>query len=226
MTQQTTSDAQTSVLRFAYTGEPVRVDPDRIHADMWVPDITELHPREAPGCAAAALFFEAQLHGALVAPDGITIECYADEDADASGFTLVAYDHGQPRRGVTCGWRDVDNIARRTEYDPRATNNAHIVREALEFFAAELNVALGVGIPADEPIVLAPAQPVPAAGLQPPACACATPARRLRRTRRFIRRTFRVLLVLSIVGSLSHRHASASHSIPSPKGGHHHAHTR
>lgn len=44
--------------------------------------------------------------------------------------------------GVTCGWRDVENIVR-AEGDSRPDNDRRLVKEALEFMAAEMNAALG-----------------------------------------------------------------------------------
>jgi hypothetical protein len=43
---------------------------------------------------------------------------------------------------VTCGWHDVGNLARR-DGDDRADNDPLVIKEALEFIAAEINSALG-----------------------------------------------------------------------------------
>ena len=45
--------------------------------------------------------------------------------------------------GVTCGWRDVENIVC-PEGDPRPDNDRRLVKEALQFMAGELNAALGI----------------------------------------------------------------------------------
>ena len=140
-------------LAITYTGEPVRVDLSQIQPDMRVPDLTGEGAlgRDVPGNVASTLFFEAILYGALVAPSGMTIDCYGTDDAGDPGFVLVAYAHDCPRRGVTAGWRSVKNIARITDYDPRDAGHEHMVREALEYFAAELNAALGVPHQRSEP---------------------------------------------------------------------------
>jgi hypothetical protein len=131
-------------LIIAYRGQPVSVDPERITKDMFVPNMGHDSPLEAddlPGKVTAELFEKAQSVGALIIPDGLLIDCYGDDDEDGGGFILVAYPATDRRAGVTCGWRDIDNLARRSE-DERADNDPTVVQEALGFIAAELNTAL------------------------------------------------------------------------------------
>jgi hypothetical protein len=141
MTPGTASTAPSSVLTISYTGDPVRVDPTRIAGDLRVPNVA-IDGDDRPGRVADALFCDALAAGALVSPDGMTIECYGDDDSDGAGFTLVAHANDNERRGVTCGWRDAGNIARLVD-DDRRDSDPDIARRALEYFAAELNAALG-----------------------------------------------------------------------------------
>lgn len=119
-------------LTIVYTGVPVRVDPAKIDPEkLTVPD----HLDPESGADAARLFTDALEAKALLAPAEITIECYGDDDIDSGGFVLVAYGASDHRRGVTCGWREVQNIS------------GESAQSALEFMAAELNAALGVHLP-------------------------------------------------------------------------------
>ena len=133
-----------SALTIRYDGDRVTVDPERITKGMLVPNMGHDGPLDAddlPGRVAAALFVAAESANALVVPDGLVIECYGDDDEDGAGFILVAYPADSRRAGVTCGWRDAGNLARRSE-DHRADNDPTVVRDALEFIAAEINFAL------------------------------------------------------------------------------------
>jgi hypothetical protein len=119
-------------LTINYTGDPVRLDPTKIDPHKHVvPDNIE----EDCGEQAARLFMDALEAGAIVAPDGIKLECYGDDDTIGGGIVLVAFSPGGHRRGVTCGWREVRNIFGDSPED------------ALEFMVAELNTALGVPPP-------------------------------------------------------------------------------
>lgn len=211
--------ARRTPLTFRYRGRAVQVDPDCIHPGMRVPDITGTAPwlEQIPGGDAASLFFDAVLNGALIAPPGITIDRYGDDAEDGSRFILGAYSHAIPRRGLTCGPRDVVHIARRSEYDPRAVNDPHIVQEALEFFAAELGGNATLGVPSDR-ITLAPATNVPAAVTGPEGADNAPDRenRRRRRRRRF-RRAVGLLLLLILMWPSHGRTAAQGHAIPSPK---------
>ena len=133
-------------LTIDYSGAPVSVHASHITSDMRVPDLgDETSPdNDHPAAVAASLFCDALVAGALVPPDGVTIHCYGTDDHDASVVALVAYTQGSLRRGVTSGWRDVGTIARLSPHDPRPASHPDLVQEALQFFAAELNYALGV----------------------------------------------------------------------------------
>ncbi len=131
-------------LTIIYTGDPVRVDPEQITEEMFVPNVGHdgaLYADDLQGQVAAGLFNLAESQGALVIPDGLVVDCYGDDDRDGGGFVLVAYPAGDRRAGVTCGWRDVTNLARERE-DDRDDNDANVVRGALEFMAGEINAAL------------------------------------------------------------------------------------
>jgi hypothetical protein len=131
-------------IKITYTGDPMRVDPDRITDEMFVPNLGFNDPRHAddrPGEVAARLFIAAEGSGALVIPDGVALDCYGDHDDDGGGFMLVAYPRGERGAGVTCGWRDVRNIVR-LDGDTREDNDPEVVKHALSFMAAEINVAL------------------------------------------------------------------------------------
>ena len=128
-----------------YTGVPVKVDGRRITRDMSVPNLGGDDPLQAdenPGKAAARLFAQATTAHALVIPDELRAECYSDDGSDWDGFILAIYP-ARGSQGVTCGWREVKHIAR-LQGDARSDNDRRLVREALEFMAAELNVALGI----------------------------------------------------------------------------------
>jgi hypothetical protein len=110
---------------------------------MWVPNLGRNDPRQAdefPGEVAARLFEQAKEARALVIPDELRAECYGDNDSDGGGLILVVYPkHGSA--GVTCGWRDVENIVC-PEGDPRPDNDRRLVTRALVFMAVEMNTAL------------------------------------------------------------------------------------
>jgi hypothetical protein len=75
-------------MQITYTGEPVRVDPERITEKMSVPDLGWSDIR--PGNDAVTLFTEAESTGALVVPEGITVDCYSRDTEEAHDFMLVA----------------------------------------------------------------------------------------------------------------------------------------
>lgn len=131
-------------LTISYSGLPITVSPRRITREMWVPNLGRNDPLQTdqyPGEVAARLFEQAKEARALVIPDELRAECYGDNDSDGGGFILVVYPAGGPTVGVTCGWRDVENIAR-PEGDPRPDNDRRLITEALVFMAVEMNTAL------------------------------------------------------------------------------------
>ena len=134
-----------SPISISYSGPPVKGDGRRIRHEMWVPNLGRNDPLQAddyPGEVAARLFEQAKEARALVIPDELRAECYGDNDSDGGGFILVVYPmHGSA--GVTCGWRDVENIVC-PDGDPRSDNDRRLVKEALQFMAGELNAALGI----------------------------------------------------------------------------------
>jgi hypothetical protein len=135
--------ASASLITIRYSGRPITVSPRRITRDMWVPNLGRNDPLAAdefPGEVAVRLFEEAKEARALVIPDELRAECYGDNDSDGGGFILVVY----PKlgsAGVTCGWRDVENIVC-PEGDPRPDNDRRLVTQALVFMAVEMNTAL------------------------------------------------------------------------------------
>jgi hypothetical protein len=135
-----------SPITISYSGAPVKVDGRRITRAMWVPNLGRNDPLQAdqnPGEAAAALFEQAIAARALVIPSELRVDCYSDEDDCGGGFILVVYPSDGSVAGVTCGWRDVENIVC-PEGDPRPDNDRRLVKEALQFMAGELNAALGI----------------------------------------------------------------------------------
>lgn len=133
-----------SPIAITYSGPPVKVNGRRITREMFVPNFGRNDPLQAdacPGEAAASLFEQAKAARALVIPDELRAECYGDDDAQGGGFILAIYPTSGA--GVTCGWRDVENIVC-AEGDPRPDNDRRLVKEALEFMAAEMNAALGI----------------------------------------------------------------------------------
>jgi len=125
----------------AYGGGRVRVQRSKITRDMCVPSEGSVeHPGDIEaGAIAMNLFTEAVVEGALIAPEGVRIECYGEDDDQGGVFLPVAYLQDPHTRGVTAGWRDTGNIAAAEDEDP---HNAELVLAALECFAGELNFAL------------------------------------------------------------------------------------
>ena len=133
-----------ATLTINYRGESVRVDPARITEDMFVPNIGHdgsLQADDLPGRAAAVLFHTAEGEGALITPEGMAVDCFANDDEDGGGFILVAYRADDRSVGVSCGWVDVASITRGRE-DHRQDNDTNVVRAALEFMAEQINTAL------------------------------------------------------------------------------------
>ncbi len=130
-------------LQITYTGEPVRVNPERITEAMWVPSLGHGDPLWAddmPGASAAFLFREAEGEGALVIPEGVMVDCYSRDTEFAHDFMLVAYPARGTGAGVTNGWFDVELLAERD--GTRPGNDRAVVREALEVMAATIDAAL------------------------------------------------------------------------------------
>lgn len=132
-------------LTITYTGEPFRLDETKIgELDAYVPAWDD----EFPGRACATLFDEA-LEDAIICPDGMTAECYGDDDDGGSGMTFAVYPIPEGcnfrggSTGITKGWRDADNVWRRRD-DERECDDPEAVAEALRFFVGELNAILGV----------------------------------------------------------------------------------
>jgi hypothetical protein len=133
-----------SPLRIIYTGEPVRVNRERITEVMWVPSLgldDPLRADDLPGARAASLFREAEGEGALVVPEGIVVDCYSRDTHLTHDFLLVVAPPGENQTGVTQGWFDVELLVREVG-DERADNDPEVVREALEVMAAKIDAAL------------------------------------------------------------------------------------
>jgi hypothetical protein len=133
-----------SPLQITYTGEPVRVNRERITEDMWVPNLgldDPLRADDLPGASAASLFREAEGEGALVVPEGIVVDCYSRDTHLTHDFMLVVSPPGENQAGVTQGWFDVELLVREVG-DGRADNDPEVVREALEVMAAKFNAVL------------------------------------------------------------------------------------
>lgn len=138
--------ASMSPITISYSGPPVKVQARRITRQMRVPNLGHDDPLRAdenPASVVARLFEQAQESGALAVPAALHAECYADYDIDGGGFVLVVFARATPMIGVTCGWREVGNIAPRRG-DPRPDNDRSLVMEALQFMASEMNAALGL----------------------------------------------------------------------------------
>lgn len=135
--------ATPALLTIAYTGEQIAVDPEQITEDMFVPNVGNdpLYGDGSPGRVGATLFQAAESAKALVIPNDLAVECYGDDDEDGGGIILEIYPAEDRRVGLTCGWRDAGNLARRAG-DDRDDNDPLVVKEALEFMAGEINSAL------------------------------------------------------------------------------------
>jgi len=101
----------------------------------------DLHRDERPGAAAVNLFTEATSAGALVIPGDLIVDCYALDTFYFNRFMLVARPAGNLCTGVTRDWCDVLAVAR-SRGDERKDNDPAMVKEALEFMAADINAAL------------------------------------------------------------------------------------
>ncbi|HEX5308949.1 MAG TPA: hypothetical protein VFW38_07705 [Solirubrobacteraceae bacterium] len=99
-----------------------------------------LQADESPADVAAHLFEQAKETGALVIPGELRAECDADNDSLGGGIILTIYP-ASGVAGVTCGWRDVENIMCPAG-DPRPDNDRRLVTQALVFMAVEMNTAL------------------------------------------------------------------------------------
>ncbi|HEV3072129.1 MAG TPA: hypothetical protein VGY76_11980 [Solirubrobacteraceae bacterium] len=133
-----------SPLQITYTGDPVRVNHERITEDMWVPNLGfDGHQcaDDLPGASAASLFREAEGEGALVVPVGIVVDCYSRDTHLTHDFMLVVSPPGENQAGITQGWFDVELLTREVG-DGRTDNDPEVVREALEVMAAKLNAVL------------------------------------------------------------------------------------
>jgi hypothetical protein len=111
---------------------------ERITEKMSVPDLGWSGTR--PGNDAVTLFTEAESTGALVVPQGITVDCYSRDTDEAHDVMLVAYPAGRSGASVTDGWFDVELLAERD--GTRSQNDRAVVREALEVMAAKIDAAL------------------------------------------------------------------------------------
>ena len=140
-------------LTINYTGEPFRIDDDAFKAwiDQSKPAVPHRHDPEA-GASAATLFYDACAAGVIVTPDGLTADCYGDDDAEASGVTLVIYPSASAARvGITNGWHNVDEFAVSDENGKTDSSTApEAVRDAIEYFTHGLNSALGVSATTEE----------------------------------------------------------------------------
>jgi hypothetical protein len=137
-------NSSASTLTILYTGDLARVDPEKITEDMYVPNVGQRgvrHADDRPGEVAARLFDTAESEGALLVPKGLRIECLGDDDTDGGGIILIAYRQSGTHVGVTCGWRDAENLAAHPVYE-REDNDPAVVRAALEFMVDEINHAL------------------------------------------------------------------------------------
>jgi hypothetical protein len=134
-------DMDGPLLEIRYRGAPVTLDLSKLNAGLCVPTRgTGERLGDVEGAIAAALFNDAIATGAIIAPAGVRIECYADDDETGGGIILIAFpDSPSARAGVTTGWRDTRNIAAEEHQDP---HDPELVAAALEFIAAELNTAL------------------------------------------------------------------------------------
>jgi hypothetical protein len=121
----------------------VTVAAENIHAHMRVPavDCDERYGDFECGKVAGVLFEMALGAGALTVPDGVRIVCNADNDIDTGGFVLIAFP-ADPKSpwGATTGYHNARVVG---TCDPERTHDNSSVREALGFFANELNIAIG-----------------------------------------------------------------------------------
>jgi hypothetical protein len=134
-----------AILKVIYQGDPIRLDQSKIKTDMRVPARCGADgPADTEGGAVAAtLFRDALAAGAIIAPKQLRLECYADEDEFGAGVILIAFpDTAGAATGLTCGWRDVENITAEEHQDPF---DPALVIDALEFYVAELNTACQLG---------------------------------------------------------------------------------
>ena len=130
------------LLQVGYRGWPVTCDLSKVTDKMCVPvrgDDEHLEDVEA-GEIAARLFYDALAAGAIIAPAGVRLECYADDDERGSGVILAAFPESTDHPvGLTTGWREAHNISAHVGQHPC---DPTLVGAAVKFFAHELNTAL------------------------------------------------------------------------------------
>jgi hypothetical protein len=121
---------------------PVKVVPENITADMSVPVIVDsTHPVGDlfSGKSTERLFAQAVATGALVGT-GLRLQCVGDDEGRGNTFVLIALaGNGESQRGATTGRQPTWRIA---AYDDDRADRETLVREALDYFAAELNYAI------------------------------------------------------------------------------------
>ncbi|HEV3071880.1 MAG TPA: hypothetical protein VGY76_10705 [Solirubrobacteraceae bacterium] len=127
---------------FARPARPVKVVPENITANMSVPVIVDsTHPVGdlLSGKSTEWLFDQAVAVGALVGA-GLRLQCVGDDEGYGNTFVLVALvGNGESQRGATTGRQPTWRIGA-SDDDP--TDQETLVREALDYFAAELNYAI------------------------------------------------------------------------------------
>jgi hypothetical protein len=124
---------------------PVKVVPDRITPDMAAPLIVDsTHPVGdlTSGRCTERLFDEALAAGALVG-SGLRLQCVGNDEGGLRGntFVLIArIGNGESARGATTGRQPTWRIGVLYEEEPDCREER--VREALDYFASELNYAI------------------------------------------------------------------------------------
>jgi hypothetical protein len=124
--------------------KPVKVVPHRITPNMAAPLIVDsTHPVGdlTSGRCTERLFDEAVAAGALVGP-GLRLQCVGnDEGLRGNTFVLIAQiGNGESARGATTGRQPTWRVG--VLYEEEPDRREEHVREALDYFASELNYAI------------------------------------------------------------------------------------
>jgi hypothetical protein len=138
-----------------YNGEPFAVNTERIGAvpdnsggsePIWV--VPVIDPWEGADFESVYRLVELAITtGAIVVPDGLTLEVINSEDEKGESFYVLVNNTNDRKQCLTNGWNDVDAVAvAEDENADEPPERAHDeITHALHYVVACANQALGLG---------------------------------------------------------------------------------